>query len=202
MRAPQPARSLSLAITLGLSLCACREREKAPLACSSAACVADGVALELAQATPRLGDAGRVVLVEEGEHGTALVGTVVSQGEERLLVVAMVPVPSLFDRDLRLPLAPTLAPGKAIARPLGERRDLSSGQLALSITPGQRSLTASLTTNDGKTATAEGRYRLECHVPGSVLNVQHRGVAAPGSETYVDDQGFDSEFCRRARPMR
>jgi hypothetical protein len=47
-----------------------------------------------------------------------------------------------------------------------------------------------------------GGYRLVCRVPSAVLNVQQRGVAAPGSEGYVDDVAFASDFCSRFAPLR
>jgi hypothetical protein len=65
-----------------------------------------------------------------------------------------------------------------------------------------RQLQGSLRGVSGESAEIRGRYRLECKVPEAVLNVQHRGVNAPGSETYTGDPGLDSDFCQKFRALR
>jgi len=198
-------RSFVAFVGLSLSLaCGCKNsRADIPTSCSSAVCVGGEVELNLASAVPSLGEAGRVVLVEEGEHGTALVGVVGQDGERRLLGLAMVSIDELKAPEVAARVAPQLSPGKALLWVIegGRRSRLDEGELRFSLDPRARQLKATLRSAD-LTAAVDGRYRLECKVPESVLNVQLRGVNAPGSETYAGDPGLDSDFCQKFRSLR
>lgn len=190
---------------LGLVVVGCKARPDVPASCSSAVCVGGEVEHNLAAAVPGLGEVGKVVLVEEGEHGTALIGVVGQDETRRILGLAMVSVDQLKGGEVVIPAGGELRFGQAQLWTIedGRRTPLKTGQIRFSLDTAGRQLQASLQGESPEVrAEISGRYRLECKVPESVLNVQHRGVNAPGSETYTGDPGLDSEFCQKFRSMR
>jgi hypothetical protein len=189
-----------------LALAGCQERSEVPVHCSTAICLGGEVELTLAAAIPTAGEPGKVVLVEEGEHGTALIG-VVGQGEggRRLLGLAMVSLHELKGQEIAVPVGTELRFGQAQLWTIedGKRTAIRSGEVRFTVDTRGRQLQASLRgATPGEHAEVSGRYRLECKVPESVLNVQQRGVNAPGSETYTGDAHLESDFCQKYRAFR
>jgi hypothetical protein len=192
---------LAAALFLGS---ACQGRPDVPASCSSAVCLGGEVEHHLTTALPSPGEAGKVVLVEEGPHGTALVG-LVGQGERgRLVGLAMVSIDELKGQEIVVPVGAELRFGEARLWSIeeGQRRELRTGELRFTVDTTGRQLQGHLRGAPGESTEIRGRYRLECKVPEAVLNVQHRGVNAPGSETYTGDPGLDSDFCQKFRALR
>jgi hypothetical protein len=183
----------------------CKARPDVPTSCSSAVCVGSEVEFTMASAVPRVGEAGHLVLVEEGEHGTALVGLVGQEDDRRFLGLVMVPIEALSEPEIVVPVGSELRFGQALLWSVdgGRRTPLAAGEVRFSLKGPSHQLEATLTGEAPAFRTAvHGRYQLECKVPSSVLNVQLRGVNAPGSETYTGDVGLDSDFCRKFRAMQ